>query len=562
MKRCSLLVLLLAVFGFVACEPDNPMPDQQNSLVLSADVNHITADGLSVATFTVKRDGATVTDKCHIYNVESGEPLSGNYFTSTEKGRYSFYAMYGTEKSNTIEIEVLAVGETPAEKIAVLSVSKNEIISNGSDAAIFVVKVDNEDVTNDAKIYMENSDKPLAGNSFTTTEEGTYSFFAEVEGAKRSELVTVVATAEPVVEEKPIELSASVESIRANGVDAVAFTVKQEGNIVTDACTIYVGDSKLNGSRFSTFTAGTYTFYAVKGNATSNEVVVTAEVVTETGTTIVFADGVSLNAGWYDVNKVGMGDNGDSMMCWAAVSSNLIQWWQDHYVAAGNTLPSGAVNGIDATGTYELELMQMFHSEWNNTWGGHVNEAIPWYFEGVLNGGEYASAGTQAVPLTEGGYWKDIWAEVLPHMYHDYDYILIPDVAEYHDLYTVSYNNYYTWGNGSDLLGVERLKKFSDIVVETFSRGAASLTVAEAANLGSNHHAVTLWGYEIDNATGLLSRVWITDSDDLTTEPKTQLLNEYSVSIADGKSHIKFTGNTRYGALYVVAIVPFSGYQK
>jgi hypothetical protein len=69
-----------------------------------------------------------------------------------------------------------------------------------------------------------------------------------------------------------------------------------------------------------------------------------------------------------------------------------------------------------------------------------------------------------------------------------------------------------------------------------------------------------MWGYEIDNATGLLTRIWITDSDDLMSEPKQQLLNEYSVSIDEGKSHIKLSGNTRYGNAWIVSIHPFSGY--
>lgn len=88
----------------------------------------------------------------------------------------------------------------------------------------------------------------------------------------------------------------------------------------------------------------------------------------------------------------------------------------------------------------------------------------------------------------------------------------------------------------------------------------AGLTISLASNLASIHHATTLWGYEIDNATGLITRLWITDSDDLDKEPKTPLLNEYRVSIDEGKSPIKMTGDTRYGACYVVSIHPLSMY--
>ena len=563
MKRFSFLMLMFALLGFVACEQDKPLPDAQDGLVLSADVESITADGMSVANFTVKLNNEVVTSDCYIYNVESGEPLSGSFFTSTTEGRYSFYATRGSMKSNTVVIDVLAAGETPAEKVAVLSVSKSEIISNGTDAAIFVVSVDNEDVTNDAKIYLESSNQPLEGNSFTTTEEGTYKFFAEVEGAKRSQSVTVVATAEPVVEEKPIELSASVDTIRANGVDAVAFTVKQEGNIVTDACTIYVDGAKLNGSRFSTYAAGTYTFYAVKGSVTSNEVVVTAEEVTDTGKTVLFAEGVSITSGWYDVNKKDKGNNGDINMCWAATASNMIQWWQDRYVAAGNELPAGAVTGPGVTsytnyGPYELELMSMFHSEWNNERGCQVVEAIPWYFEGV-NYGQTASEGSQAYPLTEGGYWKDVWSDIYPNLYHEYNYMF----NWYKNLYTGSFLAWTGWdescSESAPLSGTDAYVAFSRRVIEFLERGVSELTISTNPN-GGTSHATTLWGCEYDNATGLVTRIWITDSDDLEYGPKQSLLNEYAVSALDGNYRVALKGNTRYGEAYATELQPLSGY--
>ena len=368
---------------------------------------------------------------------------------------------------------------------------------------------------------------------------------------------------------EPITLTASKTSIMANGVDSSKISVVNDKNEdVTAQSLIYVNNTRLNGTSFITTSAGTYTIYAERYGVRSNSVTITAEEVTSTGKSIVFADGVTLTSGWYDVNKKAQGNNGDINMCWAATSSNMIQWFQDRYKAAGKTLPEGATDGPGVTtytnyGPYELELMNVFHSEWDNSRGGHMQEAIPWYFEGKLNGGEFASAGSQAVPLTEGGYWKSIWdTEVYPYIYHEYENVIVPGVEglDLKNLYITIFNNYYHWGNGTSYTGVERLQVFSTLIVEAFSHGMAGLTVNLGANLNAVSHAVTLWGYEIDNATGLVTRLWITDSDDLLSEPKTPLLNEYSVSIDEGKSHIKLTGNTRYGACYVVSIHPFSGY--
>ena len=439
-----------------------------------------------------------------------------------------------------------------------LTASKTSIVGNGIDSVRFTVMQDGRDVTNECDIYVNGL---WYSSSFSTSTPGTYTAYA-VKGSKVSNTLTITAT-----EYIPatLTLSASANSIIANGSDSVTFTVKADGNNnITSASEIYVNNAKISGSTFKTSTVGTYTAYAKYKGVQSNTLTITATAATS-GRSIVFAEGVTQASGWYDVNKKGKGDNGDINMCWAAASSNMIQWFQDRYVAAGNTLPSTAVNGVGtkAYGSfepYELALMEVYHDEWNNSRGGHPEEAIPWYFEGKLYGGEYASSGSQAYPLTGGGYFSSVWSGIEPYIYRGYSHDLFP--TQYPNMYTYCYNNYYIWGNGSGLQGQARLKKFSDLVVDAFEHGMAALTVSLSENIASLHHAVTLWGYEIDNATGLITRVWITDSDDLEKEPKQQLLNEYSVTIGSGNSHIKLSGNTRYGDIWVVSLHPMSGYRK
>ena len=437
-----------------------------------------------------------------------------------------------------------------------LSASKSSIVGNGTDSVKFTVMQDGKDVTNECSIYINNS---WYSSEFSSTTPGTYAVYA-TKGAKMSNTITITVT-----EYRPssLTLTASKTSLMANGSDSVTFTVKADNSTnVTDLCEIYVDGAELNGTTFTTYIAGNYSVYAKFNGVTSNIVTITATAA-ETGTEIVFAKGVSQTSGWYDVNKKGMGDNGDINMCWAAASSNMIQWWQDRYVDAGKSLPSGAVNGpgtksYDSFGTYELALMEIYHDNWNNSKGGHPEEAIPWYFEGKLYGGEYASSGSQAYPLTNGGYFSSVWSNIEPHLYRGYKHDLFS--SQYPNMYTYCYNNYYLWGNGSSLEGKARLQYFTELVVEAIDRGIASMTISLSDNIATLHHAVTLWGYEIDKSTGLLTRIWITDSDDLTSEPKQQLLNEYSVSIGEGRSHIKLTGSTRYGDIWVVSLHPLSGY--
>ncbi len=563
----KILFALVALLGFVACDNNDPVIEERLNLLV--DKAEIIADGEDCVTFIVKNSQGEVLEDAIIYFADTNEALEGKTFKTKFPGEYNFYAKHGNAKSEVWQVYAKEPGDTPEPPVTgtlTLEVDKSEINADGTDKATFTAKWNGNIV--EAIIYNAADRTPIQGNTFSTTEAGDYMFYAKTTieefGEATSEEVKVTAKATEPEQEKPITIEATSNTIRANGIDSVMLIVTQDGANVTSQSTIYANGSVVNGNKFATTTPGTYTIYATKGSVTSNEITITAEAV-ESGKSIVFAEGVTISSGWYDVNKKGAGDNGDINMCWAAASANMIQWWQDRYVAAGGTLPSTAINGpgtkvYGSFSPYELALMEMYHDEWNNNKGGHPEEAIPWYFEGKLYGGEYASSGSQAYPLTEGGYWKSVWSSVEPYIYRGYSHDIFP--SQYPQMYTYCYNNYYLWGNGSSLQGKERLAYFSNLVVESFERGMASLTIALSENIASLHHSVTIWGYEIDNATGLLTRIWITDSDDQMSEPKQQLLNEYSVSIADGKSHIKLSGNTRYGNAWIVSIHPFSGYQK
>ena len=534
MKR--VLFALVALLGIAACEPQPPV-DPTQTLLLSVDKPIIVADGVDTATFTVTDHNKNEVNATILF-ADTKEAIEGNTFKTKYAGEYVFYAKYGNEISNPIGVKATEPGETPTpeptERELVLNVDKTTIDADGVQMATFTTTVDDVEVA--ATIYNAKDNSALSGKTFSTTEVGVYTFYAKYE--------------------KPITLEASVTTIKANGIESATLTVVQDGGNVTSKCTIYANGSIVNGNKFATTTAGDYVIYATKGDLKSNEITITATAV-ETGLDICFVDGVTLTSGWYDVNKMAAGDNGDTMMCWAAAASNMIQWWQDRYVAYGFSLPQGAVTGAGTklhTGTgfnrsYELALMDVFHSQWTNlTSGSQADFAISWYFEGRLNGGEYAS--NQAKPTTAGGYFSSVWSSIYPELYHDYEDGALPWLC--YDLYTTCFNNYTLWGQKS---GNECLLDFSNYIVTAINRGIASLTIQPGS---AALHAITLWGYEIDKATGLISRVWVTDSDDQITEPKQTLLNEYKVSVAGNK--IKLNGTTRYGECTVIDVIPLSGY--
>ena len=536
-------------------KPENPGDTIVSPIVLSASKTSILADGKDNIVFTVTQDSIEITTETKIYVGET--KLKLNIFTSTTPGTYTAYAMKGEVKSNEITITVEDGNEEPEnpEKDIVISASKTKITADGNDAITFTVKQEDKDVTNETEIYV--NDNKIEGNTFSTTVAGSYKVYAKKGELKSNEIsVTAEAVTEP---EKPIELIASTTNITANGSDAVTFTVMQDNNDVTSQASIYVNNQKLTSNQFSTYTAGVYTAYAMKNEAKSNEITINVTVAPDMGKTVVFADGVTLTSGWHDVNKLTKGGT-DVNMCWAASASNIIQWWQDRYVEAGNTLPEGAVTG---EGTkmysegyrYNLALMELYRDSWNNiSEGGYPDHGVIWYFEGRNIYSSYPD-GYCPQPNASGGYYSNVWNQVLANTYNGYANGISGE-----------YNCYYLWGNGSGLSGNAALKVFSDYVVEFIDKGVASLTISLGSN-GGLLHATTLWGYEIDNATGLLTKVWITDSDDIlqngeSKDPTQKMLREYTVSYDSGSlGKIKFEG-APYGAFWAITLYSFSGYNS
>ena len=557
----KILFSLIALLGIVACD-DTPEADTiTQTLTLTIDHSEIVADGAEVATFTVTDKSGAAVNNATIYFADTNEALGGNTFKTKYAGEYKFYAKRGNEKSNTISVTATKAtetpdepnnpgGEEPTEKQIVLSVSPASIKADGIESAVFTLKVDGKSTTN-FDVYNAANDSKLAGNEFSTTDKGEYSFYAMYEGTK-SNTVNVTARMVIVEEEKPITLSATTTTIKANGVESVKFTVMQNGADVTNASTIYVNNGKLNGNKFSTTTPGTYSVYAVKGSMTSETLTIVAEEVTDTGKTIVFAEGVTITSGWYDVNKKSTPSNAqaDAMMCWAASSSNYLQWFQDRYVAAGNTLPAGCPNGTSSTYGYELQIMDVFRDNWDNLKrGGWADGGVIWYFEGrdlyTTNGTEnraYPKEGT-------GGYFKSVWSDIYPSKMHQYEDSVWGWLYDDYS-YAIEINN-YNW-RGSSVS--DPLLQFSRYVVDAVKYGLSSMAVAMSSNFGGAH-AVTIWGYEIDNVTEYVTKLYITDSDDGSTSE----LREYEVKAESGNAKVMLKGFSTY---YPFALYPISGYDS
>ena len=242
----------------------------------------------------------------------------------------------------------------------------------------------------------------------------------------------------------------------------------------------------------------------------------------------IFAKGVTKTSGWYDVNKKGDGrtEEGDAVMCWAASAANMIEWWQERYKEINGPLPSTAVSGKGKK--YELAIFELYQKHWTNMSGSEVYYGIPWYFKGE-NRGQNTTNTAQPNPGT-GGYWSEQWPAIESLLGSDY----IPFVQYYPG-----------WGPWRGNLSKSPFQIVTELIIKGINEGVISLSIQAGY---SNQHAITLWGYEL-NDRGELHKVYITDSDDLLSTPKAprvQLLNEYTVHSSGEEISIRNAKGTTF----------------
>ncbi len=197
---------------------------------------------------------------------------------------------------------------------------------------------------------------------------------------------------------------------------------------------------------------------------------------------LTFTPSGDITGGWYDVNKTG---DGDSQLCWAAAASNTLAWWQANSVSGniGAGIPREAAD-IYATMT----------SSWQNSSGADVYGFI-WWLAGESESTSFSS-------------------------YYQEHYTGEPDGGAY-------YGQYYTGATVSDATAqVSLAGQDATTLAETWNDiyvAGGMLTLGLFRSVNSNGtlsggHSLTLWGFAEDSATGQVTELYVTDSDDGTTQ--------------------------------------------
>lgn len=210
----------------------------------------------------------------------------------------------------------------------------------------------------------------------------------------------------------------------------------------------------------------------------------------------VWTFGVTQESGWSDFNKSW---NGDSLLCWAASASNLINWWQTNstYASCANAgTPAGEA------------IFRTYAKSFSNA-GSAAMYAWEWWYEGTYEPydfglGEYGYSMPLVTDPTAwgGGYYN-------------------PGLSQQ----SLSY-----WGDM--VMGTESTPPdggsfsayCSNFIVSSLnSNYGVSLGIAANNTMG---HAITLWGVDTNDETGLLSKIYFTDSDDNRSELRSCTLTE------------------------------------
>lgn len=220
-----------------------------------------------------------------------------------------------------------------------------------------------------------------------------------------------------------------------------------------------------------------------------------------------FAPGTSKKTGWKDATKTWW--NNDSNLCFAASSSNLLSWYLEQYK---KLFPEDITTYV----TSEEAIFDRFRKGWPNE-GGDQKEALSWYFTGGFPSGNDRPA--HNIPLTgveKGGYLKNRipyntskkWSEVSYDWQPQEAFSVYGDFEENRFPFMEEVSGHI--GNGD----LSNLEKFSEQIIRQLHYGVCSISIIKDDTIGGAGHAITLWGVDYDVETGLVSAIYVTDSDD------------------------------------------------
>ncbi len=193
--------------------------------------------------------------------------------------------------------------------------------------------------------------------------------------------------------------------------------------------------------------------------------------------TCIWVRGVSPQSGWYDADKTLTNDHN---LCWAATAANMVAWWQDRN--AELCARTAAPRGVDAA----WETLRQAFADCS----GDTFFSLRWWFSGEMPPDKMPP--TQ-FGRTQGGYCRDLLPAAAPFPERCL-FVEEPKQGMSARLRELLEGGYAVG------IGIRRLDKETRTQIQPV------------------WHMLSLWGAEFDDETGLCTRVFLTDSDDIYGE--------------------------------------------
>ena len=257
-------------------------------LIFSADVTSIKADRKNAVTFTVMADGENVSTKADIFlkNSDSDIRLENNTFFTDKASEYEFYCIYKDVSSNPLIITALPF-------VLTLKADATSFKANGKETITFTVLSDNENITSEAKIYCKNEDdeKLLEKNTFETTREGAYQFYARYLN-QQSNTIAIEALVSRLTLSSDKKIAKTGETITFNAISDDVYDVSAD---ITLHIIHNEQEVTQKGNVFIPSASGAYTIYASYDKKESNTIPLTvspAKVELAIDKTAILSNGV------------------------------------------------------------------------------------------------------------------------------------------------------------------------------------------------------------------------------------------------------------------------------
>lgn len=157
---------------------DNENIETPQSLTLTANREPGEIDINEEIIFTLTGDnGLEYTSLSTI--TSNGEPISGNEFRFSEGGEYSFEASYESVTSNSLEFTVRTENY--------IAINEDKILKS-EEISFEYFGTGGESKTNEATFYVNGN--AVAGNTFSSTNTGTYEVYAKSPGGEQTSIKT------------------------------------------------------------------------------------------------------------------------------------------------------------------------------------------------------------------------------------------------------------------------------------------------------------------------------------------------------------------------------------